>query len=121
MTERRTTPLRGKRTRERRAGDQAIADALARREATERDEIDFDVAEVDREVEDFHRPPPKPAPTPPVQALRGAGRRLPDLSVLPPLLLGTWIGWQLYGKLDERRFRQALALLLIASGATLLF
>jgi uncharacterized protein len=42
------------------------------------------------------------------------------LAVLPPLLLGTWIGWQLYGKLNERRFRQALALLLIASGATLL-
>jgi len=41
------------------------------------------------------------------------------VSVLPPLLLGTWIGWQLYGKLDERRFRQGLGLLLIASGATL--
>jgi uncharacterized membrane protein YfcA len=39
--------------------------------------------------------------------------------VLPPLLLGTWIGWQLYGKLDERRFRQALAALLIASGVML--
>lgn len=39
--------------------------------------------------------------------------------ILPPVMLGTWIGWQLYGKLDERRFRQALALLLIASGATL--
>lgn len=42
------------------------------------------------------------------------------VAVLPPLLIGTWIGWQLYGRLDERRFRQALALLLIASGATLL-
>jgi len=41
------------------------------------------------------------------------------VSILPPLLLGTWIGWQLYGKLDERRFRQGLGLLLIASGATL--
>jgi uncharacterized protein len=41
------------------------------------------------------------------------------VAVLPPLMLGTWIGWQLYGKLDERRFRQALAVLLIASGATL--
>lgn len=39
--------------------------------------------------------------------------------ILPPLLLGTWIGWKLYGKLDDRRFRQALALLLIASGLTL--
>ncbi len=42
------------------------------------------------------------------------------LSVLPPLLIGTWIGWQLYGRLDERRFRQGLGLLLIASGATLI-
>lgn len=40
-------------------------------------------------------------------------------AVLPPLLLGTWIGWQLYGRLDDRRFRQALALLLIGSGLTL--
>lgn len=41
------------------------------------------------------------------------------LAALPPTLLGTWIGWQLYGKFDERRFRQAVALLLIASGVTL--
>ena len=41
------------------------------------------------------------------------------LLVLPPLLLGTWIGWQLYGRLNDLRFRQGLALLLIASGATL--
>lgn len=39
--------------------------------------------------------------------------------VLPPLLMGTWIGWQLYGKLNDLRFRQALAVLLIASGTTL--
>ena len=41
------------------------------------------------------------------------------LGVLPPLLLGTWIGWQLYGRLNERRFRQILALLLMGSGLTL--
>jgi len=41
------------------------------------------------------------------------------VAVLPPLLLGTWIGWRLYGRLDDRRFRQALAVLLIASGVTL--
>ncbi len=41
------------------------------------------------------------------------------LLVLPPLALGTWIGWQLYGRLNDLRFRQGLALLLIASGATL--
>jgi uncharacterized membrane protein YfcA len=41
------------------------------------------------------------------------------LLVLPPLALGTWIGWHLYGRLNDLRFRQALAVLLIASGATL--
>ena len=41
------------------------------------------------------------------------------VAVLPPLLLGTWIGWQLYGRLDDRRFRQALAVLLIVSALTL--
>ena len=40
-------------------------------------------------------------------------------AVLPPLLLGTWIGWRLYGRLDDRRFRQALAVLLIGSGLML--
>jgi uncharacterized protein len=43
------------------------------------------------------------------------------LLVLPPLALGTWIGWQLYGRLNDLRFRQGLAVLLIASGATLVF
>ncbi len=43
------------------------------------------------------------------------------LLVLPPLALGTWIGWHLYGRMNDLRFRQALAILLIASGATLVF
>jgi len=43
------------------------------------------------------------------------------VAVLPPLLFGTWIGWQLYGRLDDLRFRQTLAVLLIASGAMLVF
>lgn len=38
---------------------------------------------------------------------------------LPPVFFGTWIGWKLYGHLDDRRFRQGLALLLVASGAML--
>jgi uncharacterized membrane protein YfcA len=38
---------------------------------------------------------------------------------LPPVFIGTWIGWKLYGRLDDRRFRQGLALLLVASGAML--
>jgi len=41
------------------------------------------------------------------------------LMVLPPLLLGTWIGWRLYSRLNDLHFRQALAVLLIASGITL--
>jgi uncharacterized membrane protein YfcA len=41
------------------------------------------------------------------------------LLALPPTALGTWIGWHLYGRMNDRRFRQALAILLIASGATL--
>ena len=38
---------------------------------------------------------------------------------LPPVFFGAWIGWKLYGHLDDRRFRQGLALLLMASGAML--
>jgi uncharacterized membrane protein YfcA len=41
------------------------------------------------------------------------------LLILPPVALGTWIGWQLYGRMNDLRFRQGLAMLLIASGATL--
>ena len=43
------------------------------------------------------------------------------IAVLPPVFLGTWIGWRLYGRLNDLRFRQGLAVLLIASGATLVF
>ena len=88
--------MRGKRARERRVGDKAVADALAKRAAREANEVDFDIGEVDAEVADARRAavavaaPPRPVPvaaaTP---AVRGAGRRLPDLSVLPPLLQGT--------------------------------
>jgi len=41
------------------------------------------------------------------------------VAVLPPLLAGTWIGWRLYSRLNDLHFRQALAVLLIASGITL--
>jgi uncharacterized membrane protein YfcA len=40
-------------------------------------------------------------------------------TTVPALLLGAWIGWRIYGRLDDRRFRQVLAGLLVASGATL--
>jgi len=39
---------------------------------------------------------------------------------LPAALLGTWLGLQLYGRLDEARFRQIVLLLLLLSGLTLL-
>jgi uncharacterized protein len=38
---------------------------------------------------------------------------------LPALAIGTWAGWKLYGKLDERRFRIAVHVLLLVSGAAL--
>jgi len=43
------------------------------------------------------------------------------LVVLPVVLAGAYVGWRIYGRLDERRFRQALALLLVISGAALAF
>jgi uncharacterized membrane protein YfcA len=41
------------------------------------------------------------------------------VATLPALLAGAWLGWRIYGRLDERRFRQVLAALLIVSGAAL--
>lgn len=43
------------------------------------------------------------------------------LIALPPLILGAFVGWTLYGRLDEKRFKQLIAALLIGSGATLVF
>ncbi|MBI3436683.1 MAG: sulfite exporter TauE/SafE family protein [Proteobacteria bacterium] len=40
---------------------------------------------------------------------------------LPPLLAGAWVGWRIYGQLDERRFRQVLAAALVISGLALMF
>ena len=38
---------------------------------------------------------------------------------LPSLALGTWAGWKLYGKLDDRKFRIAVLVLLLLSGIAL--
>ena len=38
---------------------------------------------------------------------------------LPALAIGTWIGWKLYGKLDEAKFRKSVLVLLLVSGAAL--
>jgi uncharacterized membrane protein YfcA len=40
-------------------------------------------------------------------------------SALPPLFAGAWLGWRIYGRLDERLFRRMLAFLLLLSGLTL--
>ena len=40
---------------------------------------------------------------------------------IPALAAGSWVGWLIYGRLDERRFRQVLAGLLAASGLGLVF
>lgn len=39
---------------------------------------------------------------------------------LPALVVGTWAGWQLYGKLDEAKFRTVVLALLIISGIGLI-
>ena len=41
------------------------------------------------------------------------------VAALPALFVGAWVGWKIYGRLDEHRFRQLLAALLVASGLTL--
>jgi len=41
------------------------------------------------------------------------------LAALPALIAGGLTGWSVYGRLDERRFRQAFAVMLIASGLLL--
>jgi uncharacterized protein len=39
---------------------------------------------------------------------------------LPALAIGTWLGWILYGKLDEAAFRKGVLVLLLISGAALI-
>jgi uncharacterized membrane protein YfcA len=38
---------------------------------------------------------------------------------LPALAFGTWVGWKLYGTLDEARFRKGVLILLLVSGIAL--
>jgi uncharacterized membrane protein YfcA len=40
---------------------------------------------------------------------------------LPALLAGTWLGMKLYGRLDEASFRKVVLVLLLVSGAVLIF
>jgi uncharacterized membrane protein YfcA len=39
---------------------------------------------------------------------------------IPAILLGSWTGWKIYGRLSERRFRHMLSALLIVSGVMLI-
>ena len=80
--------MRGRTTRERRIAER-VAEEFAQRHARPAPEatVDFDVAEVDAEVEAARRQPRAPRPAQPRS--RGAGRRLPDLAALPPLLAAT--------------------------------
>ena len=41
------------------------------------------------------------------------------LLALPALMLGAFIGWRVYGRLDETRFRQIFAVFLVVSGLIL--
>jgi uncharacterized membrane protein YfcA len=41
------------------------------------------------------------------------------LVAVPALVAGGWLGWKIYGRLDERRFQQALAAMLVVSGVFL--
>ena len=110
-------PLRGKGGRERCVGERVVREAAERHARLAARAPDFDVAEVDAEVEDARRaaPPGAPgagtavspgaaaaggarSPGPPAgPAARGA-RRLPNLAALPPLLAATGT----FGALMER-------------------
>jgi len=57
-------------------------------------------------------------------ALGGTGTISPDIVKLfalglPALAIGTWLGWKLYGKLDEAWFRKGVLVLLLVSGVAL--
>ncbi|HXS71011.1 MAG TPA: hypothetical protein VN839_05470, partial [Patescibacteria group bacterium] len=83
--------LRGRRGRDRRIAER-VAEEFASRHAAKNDEdaVDFDVAAVDAEVEDARRAPARATTRKRRRdEPRKSGHRLPDLSVLPPLLAET--------------------------------
>ncbi|MBM3356815.1 MAG: sulfite exporter TauE/SafE family protein [Betaproteobacteria bacterium] len=56
--------------------------------------------------------------------LGGAGTLTADVGRLfvvglPALIVGTWLGWKSYGRLDEAGFRKVVLVLLLVSGVTL--
>ena len=89
-----TPPLRGRRGRDRRIAERIATDFAARHTVPPAETVDFDVAEVDAEVEDAtssaKRSALQAAARPgPARPRSGGGHRLPDLAALPPLLAGT--------------------------------
>jgi uncharacterized membrane protein YfcA len=59
-----------------------------------------------------------------ILALGGTGMIAPDTARLffiglPALIVGSWLGWALYGKLDEAAFRKVVLALLLVSGIAL--
>jgi uncharacterized membrane protein YfcA len=59
-----------------------------------------------------------------IVALGGTGMITPDttrlfLIGLPALIVGSWLGWLLYGRLDEAAFRKVVLVLLLVSGIAL--
>jgi transcription-repair coupling factor (superfamily II helicase) len=125
-----TPPLRGRRGRDRRIAERVATDFAARHAPPPPgadDAVDFDIAEVDAEVEAARRPPPPtsrspvrpPAAAPP---RKGGGHRLPDLSALPPLLAATGTFAALRERLgrvedDSRRTGRHVGLVAIPHGA----
>jgi transcription-repair coupling factor (superfamily II helicase) len=91
MPDRPGPTLRGRRGRDRRIAEKVAADFVTRHgPATDEDAVDVDVAAVDAEVADARRETERRRVAARRRAEpRRAGHRLPDLSVLPPLLAGT--------------------------------
>jgi len=127
-----TPPLRGRRGRDRRIAERVATDFAARHAPPTREALDFDVAEVDREIEDERRRdsaastraarPAGPAKASGAAAARVSAHRLPDLSALPPLLVGTGTFAALRERLgrpsdDPRRVGRHVGLVAVPHGA----
>ncbi|MBI3648930.1 MAG: transcription-repair coupling factor [Actinobacteria bacterium] len=128
-------PLRGRRGRDRRIAERVATDFATRHAPPTREALDFDVADVDREVEDAARraeerrptepatrPPRRPAAGRPTASARVSAHRLPDLSALPPLLAGTGTFAALRERLghaadDPRRVGRHFGLVAVPHGA----
>ncbi len=133
-------PLRGRRGRDRRIAERVAADFAARHAPPTREALDFDVAEVDLEVEDEQRRtapvdaratgpagPPKAAraaraASAGASTARVSAHRLPDLSALPPLLAETGTFAALRERLgsqtdDPRRVGRHVGLVSVPHGA----